>query len=630
MSLRRLPLPLGLACIVALTILHLGVNGYSFGGSNGRPASPSSDHANIIPWVHFYQDPSLFPHDAAIRMKASYATVLWRGVALLSRLISVQWAFFLLHALTLAATYAMIFFIARRGSSADAAGLLACLFFVLVWHGPAGVDTHDPALYTRTAALPVGLGALWLLLARRPVLAAAVLGATYCIHPLTAFYVATIAVPFWLLRGEIPWLRRLLPLVLLVLLVAASSWAIGDVGPMRLGPPSTAWLELQLGNNAMHLFPWMWGGSVWRDLLMSVLFLMPPLLWPGEMDDRRLALSALLAAAGLLALGWTTTAWLPSMVFMQLQPLRGLQMTILVSLILAARWLAARLSPARSPNALFTVPAAMIAVCGLVAHQNLVAATGLALVLIGERNLRYRFPIILASLALLLASVVRDNQVSFVQTVPGALWPFGGTGAVSWCLFLILLPALVSLVRAPFRERALCWGIAFVAVLAFGLTAVSHKDPSGMYYRPEVDYPWRDPTNPWIDVQRWVAVNTPRDAFILNPPYLEGFRTFSRRSQFVDWKQGTLSMFNEPFGVEWLQRMQRIVRRPLDSRNAWRNVVLNYESLPAKELDGLFRQYGLTHMITASSAKNRPLPWRELYSNGAFRVLETGVPPPPR
>ena len=86
-------------------------------------------------------------------------------------------------------------------------------------------------------------------------------------------------------------------------------------------------------------------------------------------------------------------------------------------------------------------------------------------------------------------------------------------------------------------------------------------------------------------------------------------------------------MFNEPFGMEWLRRMQAIVQRPIDPANAWRNVVLNYESMSPEALDALARRYGLTHMVTGSSAKDRPLPWREIYGNGAFRVLETRIPP---
>ena len=156
--------------------------------------------------------------------------------------------------------------------------------------------------------------------------------------------------------------------------------------------------------------------------------------------------------------------------------------------------------------------------------------------------------------------------------------------------------------------------------------ATFSRDPTGAWrYRPESDYPVRRVTNPWVDVQRWIADHTPKDAFILNPPYLEGFRTYSRRSQFADWKQGTLSMFHEEFGLEWLRRMQRLVPRQLDPKSPWRNVALNYESLSAPQLDSLIRDYRITHIVTQASQGDRPLPWREVYSNGTFRVLDTGA-----
>jgi len=126
------------AFVLAATAVHLAVNGYSFGGSSGRPASASSDHANVLPWVYWYQDPTLFPHDAAIQMRASYATVLWRLVAVIAGALPLEWTCFLLYLLALAATYAMLFLLARRGSGSALGGALTCLLFVVVRHGPAG------------------------------------------------------------------------------------------------------------------------------------------------------------------------------------------------------------------------------------------------------------------------------------------------------------------------------------------------------------------------------------------------------------------------------------------------------------------------------------------------------------
>src|ERR1043165_9498377 len=57
-----------LIAVAVLVILHIAINGYSFGGvTQRRPfTSPSSDHANIIPWVQWYADTSLYPRDFAI------------------------------------------------------------------------------------------------------------------------------------------------------------------------------------------------------------------------------------------------------------------------------------------------------------------------------------------------------------------------------------------------------------------------------------------------------------------------------------------------------------------------------------------------------------------------------------
>src|SRR5262249_42468453 len=105
---RRIALFLLLAVVLART--HLALHGYSFGGCTPRHAvtSPSSDHANLIPWIHWYNDHSLYSKDFQIQLHAEYATLLWPAVAFVVRSFDIEWTFFVAHCLTLLATFALL------------------------------------------------------------------------------------------------------------------------------------------------------------------------------------------------------------------------------------------------------------------------------------------------------------------------------------------------------------------------------------------------------------------------------------------------------------------------------------------------------------------------------------------
>ena len=103
------------------------------------------------------------------------------------------------------------------------------------------------------------------------------------------------------------------------------------------------------------------------------------------------------------------------------------------------------------------------------------------------------------------------------------------------------------------------------------------------------------------------------------------FRTFGRRSLFVDYKQGTLSIFHEAFGNEWAARMGQIMRRPL-SDNPTEDLALNYDQLTPAELRQIVTRYGITHIILRSGRTD--LPYRQVYANAYFRILATAGPLP--
>ena len=546
---------------MALAGLHIARHGYSFGGSPPGilRISASSDHSNVLPWVHHFRDPTLLTRDLSLARGAGYPTPFWRLVAAASAVVPLPWLFFSLYLASLLATLEVVRRLAAFLADAPRAGWLAALFFTTVYSSPAGVDTTDPALYTRVAALPFALGSLALLLRSREAAGWGALAAAFVLHPLTGLYAAAVAVPLHGTDGGIPLRRRAATLIAAGLALLASALFLG--GAEALAPPQKEWLDLQRGNNAMHLFPATWGASVWIDFLVLFPWLLDAALAEGASPSRRLARATVLGGAFLAVVGFAAAAWPVSRALLEIQPLRCLALVMVVAGILSAVRLASPASRGGSARAART-----LAVAGLALHQLHLASVG---------------------------------AVGVLALPPGPRRRAWSAAAAAAALVLLVGS------RAP-----------LVPPLPV------ERGPQGVLrYRLASELPWRARSDPWVALQQWAAGSTPRDALFLTPPDLEGFRSFSRRSHFADWKQGTLSLFHPAFGAEWAERMRLLTPRRLDP---WpiRDLARNYDALTASEIAPIVARFGISHIVVR---RPRALDLPLAYENPAFRVYV--VPP---
>lgn len=65
-------------------------------------------------------------------------------------------------------------------------------------------------------------------------------------------------------------------------------------------------------------------------------------------------------------------------------------------------------------------------------------------------------------------------------------------------------------------------------------------------------------TTPWEEVQLWCRYHIPEDEVIMTPMYLEGFRSFSRRSIYGSYKDGAPHNYSEATFFRWWKRMRRL------------------------------------------------------------------------
>jgi len=69
----------------------------------------------------------------------------------------------------------------------------------------------------------------------------------------------------------------------------------------------------------------------------------------------------------------------------------------------------------------------------------------------------------------------------------------------------------------------------------------------------------------WLDLQKWAKENTKINDVFIVPPYMSGFRIYSERTIYTDWKDGTMMNFNPEFGYEWKRRMENLTILNKDS-----------------------------------------------------------------
>jgi len=162
-------------------------------------------------------------------------------------------------------------------------------------------------------------------------------------------------------------------------------------------------------------------------------------------------------------------------------------------------------------------------------------------------------------------------------------------------------------------------GVVTASLAAFGLLSIPvQRDGVWVYWAR--DYPWTESSDPWAQAQRWVAKNTPVDSLVLVPPWLEGFRTYSWRSEFVEYKMGTLSLFHPKFGQEWASRMALLTPRRL-SAETYDDIARNYNALTPEEIAAIVERYGITHVIVLAGRDD--LPYQQVHQNELFRILNS-------
>lgn len=530
--------------------------GYSFGHHN---------HVIQLPLVRHLQDPALFPGDAFVATLDGYTSVLWRGVARAVDADALPTWFRVGHVLTLLATAAGVFALARATWPERATAPYVAL---LLW---LGLDPHiggEALHWFYFAHTPVATAlALWCLtacVAGRARTAFVLAGLVFDVHALQGSYLL-VALSAGLCTERAAWRT---------LLGGYASFAVAAA-------PGLVWIARSGGGAAPddlallmrafypeHFFPSSLGLGSWGALALCALICVVAL----RHGSARARLIGRMGA-GLFAFGLVAGAcaeWAPLGVVLKLHALRAATFVVLLTLALGAGFFARRVSGRGAAEALgllliaLLVPRAFDVHAGLTALPWVVEACGAVLVL-------------------------------WLATRGDARLPRPASSALAWVGALALALVLVDVQRTHTRYSR-------------GLDRERAA---------------------WVDVQRWAGARGNRDDLYLTPPGWSGFRCFSERPVVGEWKDGAATLWDARFGATWRTwyesvggRFDDLASGPIDQRlrAAWR-------ARTPDEIARYARAHGAASIVLARDEHGRtaahPWPGARLYENARFFVVAT-------
>lgn len=224
------------------------------------------------------------------------------------------------------------------------------------------------------------------------------------------------------------------------------------------------------------------------------------------------------------------------------------------------------------------------------------------------------------------------------------------TAEMAWTQQIGLLVVVAAIVATAF-SLGLGWSLGKLAALAslmggylFYLAKSNRIGVSGAHLAnaqcclilavatfgsiPETRRLW-DPIKPpdsmtssWFEAQKWAKEHTSYHRRFLVPPWPAGFRAFSERAVWTDFRDGDIIFTYPEYTEAWLERMGCLGVGLSDGKTYYENVFNQYRVKPWEELLDLARRNRLDYIIQFSNVNYNITP---LYKNNWFAVYSVGT-----
>ena len=123
----------------------------------------------------------------------------------------------------------------------------------------------------------------------------------------------------------------------------------------------------------------------------------------------------------------------------------------------------------------------------------------------------------------------------------------------------------------------------------------------------------------WFETQQWAKSNTPPDTKFLVPPLPEGFRVFSERTSWVDWKDGDALYAFPAYATEWRRRLDAIGMRLVVGHVDFAGMIQQYKAQSWERLLTVAREHHINYIIQYAEVFY-PVP--AVFTNETFSVYQ--------
>jgi len=478
------------------------------------------DQSVQLPILFSYADESLYPDDILLGARQTYTTFFYPLLGLASRQVSLWWLMALIYVLTTILTVSAVYALAETLFPEAGAGYIAVLLWA-AWLPNVGGDYLRSAFPTHTTtAIGLQLWALVFALRGRDLPAAALLGLTANINAMTSVFIG-IVWAFDLLRRYREWDWRLLRIPVVMGLCAAPIlwWRFFGEASQPSNVDMATFVEVMRIRLWYAVFPFSAHPALWGLFGLVVAAWIYSACYAPPATNRRV-LWMVQGITLLVLIGTIFTEFYPIELVIQLQLLRSTWVFNLFAGLYYANMLAHWLRGGRVQVAL-----------------------------------AFLLTLVLATPRLLFEFIPLANPVPFESHVD--FNPSRAASPLTWWMAL----GVVALVGALFLSF---WRVTLPAEarygrtwrLWFGLASMAFAAP--FFVNTAIPARQTQEAAAWRDMLNFVQIHTPPDARFISPPTLDGFRVHAQRSNFSDWKDGTLLIFNGNLAVEWLKRMEAL------------------------------------------------------------------------
>ncbi|MGA8220130.1 MAG: DUF6798 domain-containing protein [Candidatus Acidiferrales bacterium] len=193
--------------------------------------------------------------------------------------------------------------------------------------------------------------------------------------------------------------------------------------------------------------------------------------------------------------------------------------------------------------------------------------------------------------------------------IPLALWP-GTLSALDWFKSLNRMRPVLRGWSPAAAQMAL---VAALFVVYAVLLVAAWKDPRTFEQFSPHDRPMGD----WKNLQFWARDNTQRDAVFLVPTGVEGFRVFSQRSSWGEWKDGNGVYFYPALAPGYISDMGEMGLDDSIPANKYVTLDERYDAMPWEKLVSIARKHQLQYIIQFSDVG---YPGEIVYANSSYKV----------